>query len=82
MTAPAQLRIELSTGVALPQTGPEGTLMAFSVDYEFAQGEPNAEGYTWVIERAHGGPARQQVSLSAKGTLQVSCPQNFIPIKD
>jgi len=66
--------IQLSAGVALPQTGPDGTLMSFSVDYEFVQGDPSAEGYAWVIERAHGGPARQQVRLSGKGTLQVLIP--------
>jgi hypothetical protein len=68
-TAPAQLPIQLSTGVALPQTGPEGTLMGFSVDYEFAQGEPNAEGYVWVIERARGAAAKQKAKLSQKGNL-------------
>jgi hypothetical protein len=62
--------IHLSTGVALAQTGPEGTMMGFSVDYEFAQGQPDSEGYVWVIERAHGNAARQQVRLTAKGTLQ------------
>jgi hypothetical protein len=70
-TATAQLPIQLSTGVALPQTGPEGTLMGFSVDYEFAQGEPNAEGYVWVIERARGAAGRQNRKLSQKGNLVV-----------
>ena len=64
-----QESIALSTGVALPQTGPEGTMMLFSVDYE-VQGEPNTSGYVWVIERAHGKPARIDRKLSKKGTLE------------
>ena len=66
-----QQAIKLSAGVALPQTGPEGTLMSFSVDYEFTQGEPSSSGYVWVIERAHGGPARQPVQLARQGNLPI-----------
>jgi hypothetical protein len=40
MPAANQPAIQLSAGVALPQTGPDGTLMSFSVDYAFLQGEP------------------------------------------
>ena len=69
--AVGQSSIQLSAGVALPQTGPEGTLMSFSVDYEFVQGEPSPEGYVWVIERAHGNPARQSVKLSKQGNLPI-----------
>ncbi len=62
--------IELATGVALPQTGPEGTMMMFSVEYEFVLGEPNPKsGYVWVIERAKGAPVKQAVRLSKKKTL-------------
>ncbi len=60
-----QTSIQLSAGVALPQTGPDGTLMSFSVDYEFAQGEPSTDGDFWVIERAHGKPLRQQNRLTS-----------------
>jgi hypothetical protein len=56
--------------VALPQTGPEGTMMGFSVSYEFAQGKPDSEGYVWVIERTHGDAARRPVKLTEKGTLE------------
>ena len=49
----------------------QGTLMSFSVDYEFVQGEPSPEGYVWVIERAHGNPARQSVKLSKQGNLPI-----------
>ena len=45
--------------------------MSFSVDYEFVQGEPSSAGYVWVIERAHGKAARQQVKLSKQGNLPV-----------
>jgi hypothetical protein len=66
--------IQLSTGVALPQTGPEGTLMGFHIDYEFVQGQPDSEGYIWIIERAHGAPAKQQVKVSGKGELYTLVP--------
>ena len=66
-----QQAIRVSTGVALPQTGPDGTLMSFSVDYEFTQGEPGSSAYIWVIERAHGGPARQPVQLARQGNLPI-----------
>jgi len=65
--------IELSTGVALPQTGPEGTMMMFSVEYEFVLGEPNPKsGYVWVIERTKGAPVKQAVRLDKKGTLNTA----------
>ena len=66
--------IRLATGVALAQTGPDGTLMSFSVDYQFTAGEPNAAGYVWVIERAQGAPARQPVRLARQGTLPALIP--------
>lgn len=69
--APVRMPIRLSTGVALPQTGPEGTLMSFSVDYSFDQGEPNPSGYSLVIERTRGAPAKQSVRLARKGDLPV-----------
>jgi hypothetical protein len=66
--------IRLSAGVALPQTGPDGTLMSFSVDYEFAEGQPDSGGYTWVIERAHGASAKQKAQLSNHGNLMTLIP--------
>jgi hypothetical protein len=66
----AQFPIRLATGVALAQTGPEGTMMLFSVDYEVTQGQPATSGYVWVIERAHGQPTKVEAKLAAKGTLQ------------
>lgn len=66
-----QQPIRLATGVALPQTGPEGILMSFSIDYEFTEGEPSSSGYVWVIERAHGSSARQPVKLTKQGNLPI-----------
>lgn len=65
--------IRLSAGVALPQTGPDGTLMSFSVDYRLVQGDPAPE-YVWVIERAKGVPARQKVKLGRQGNLPILLP--------
>ncbi len=63
----ARPSIQLSTGVALAQTGPNGTLMSFSVDYEYSPGEADtSSGQVWVIERAHGASARVPVQLSTQ----------------
>jgi hypothetical protein len=67
--------IVLKVGVALPQTGLDGTMMMFSVDYEFVQGEPNSSGYVWVIERAKGSPEKIEVKLAGKGNLPTGMPQ-------
>ncbi|MHB8973341.1 MAG: hypothetical protein ACYC3X_24505 [Pirellulaceae bacterium] len=64
--------------MALPQTGPEGTLMSFSIDYEFTQGTPGSSGYIWVIERAHGDAARQPVQLARQGNLPILI-QGWLP---
>ena len=64
------MAIDLSAGVALPQTGPEGTMMTFSVDYQFTQGEPHPSAtFFWVIERAKGAPAKIAVRLKSKDNL-------------
>ncbi len=54
-------------------------MMMFSVDYEVAEGQPNTLGYVWVIERAHGGPAKLQVKLKPKGTLETALTVNWRP---
>ena len=65
-----QPSIRLSAGVALPQSLPMGTVMSFSVDYQFTQGQPNPSWqYVWVIEPARGEPVRQDVRLTDQGTL-------------
>jgi hypothetical protein len=62
----------------LAQSGPEGTMMMFSVDYEL-EGRPNTSGYIWVIERAHGAAAKLEVKLAEKGTLETSLTVNWRP---
>jgi hypothetical protein len=57
--------------VALAQSLPTGTAMGFSVDYQFAQGEPNPSSrYLWVVEPSNGPPAKIGVRLQEHGTLQ------------
>jgi hypothetical protein len=66
--------IKLSAGVALPQTGPEGILMSFSVDYEL-QGAPGTTPYVWVIDRGQGVSAKRPVRLTKKqGNLIILIP--------
>ena len=76
LPAVQQPPVILSAGVALPQTGPTGTLMSFSVDYQFTQGgpEPTAR-YVWVIERSQGDPHQQPVQLNNEGTLVSLVPE-------
>jgi hypothetical protein len=77
--APAQLElagaaapfpIRLSAGTALPQTGPEGTLMSFSVDYQATGYEPQTSvRCVLVIERGDRQRVEQQLAeVSASGT--------------
>ena len=71
--APIRYSIELNRGVALGQPGPEGTMMMFSVEYEFIVGGPdNPPNYVWVIERAKGGSVKQPVSLKNSGELNAA----------
>lgn len=74
--SPAAPAIDLSAGVALPQSLPTGTAMGMSVDYVFTAGEPlPSQRYVWVIEPAMGDPLRQPVQLSSRGTLQAFFPR-------
>jgi hypothetical protein len=67
--------IRLSTGVALPQTGPTGILMSFSLDYQFLRGEPGSTTqYFWVIEPKRGNSYKQSVRLDRQGTLEILIP--------
>ena len=75
LSSALQPPIKLSVGVALPQTGPTGTLMSFSMDYQFTQGGPDPTAkYVWVIERSQGDPYQRPVQLNGKGTLQILIP--------
>jgi len=68
---PSGTTIELSAGAALAQTLPMGTAMGFSVDYEFADGQPDSSAkYVLVIKPANGQPVKQPVQLESRGTLQ------------
>ena len=54
----------------MPQPTVEGTVMGFSVDYQFIQGQPQpSESFFWVIERSQGAPIKGQVKLKPKDTL-------------
>ena len=54
--------IKLTAAVALAQTGVEGELMSFSVDYRFSKGDLNKESqYLWVVTPGQGPPLEQPV---------------------
>jgi hypothetical protein len=63
--------ISLSVGIALPQPTVDGTVMTFSVDYEFTHGGPGSSGQVWVIERARGAAAKKPVQLARDGNLAI-----------
>lgn len=64
--------VRLRAGVALPQTGPEGILMSFSVDYEFVNGQPSTGSkYRWVIKGSGDRGGALDVKLQKSGNLAV-----------
>lgn len=74
-TSAVSNEVRLRTGVALAQTLPSGTGMAFSVSYDFIGGAPDpACQYIWVIETAKGQGINQPANLSNSGTLQAIVP--------
>lgn len=78
--ARADVAIDLSAALSLPQTGPEGTMMGFSVDYQFTQGQPQpSETFFWVIQRAKGPPVKIAVQLKLKGNLSVMVVTGWRP---
>ncbi|GAB6164614.1 hypothetical protein JCM19992_06140 [Thermostilla marina] len=64
--------VELSVGVALPQTLPEGTAMTFSVDYETAAAPLDA---VWCLKNGRNEMLRQPVRLDRQGNLAAIVPQ-------
>jgi len=67
--AVATFPIRLSAGTSLPQTGPEGTLMSFSVDYLSAGYQPPAGARcVLVVERGDRKRVEQAVEVAASGT--------------
>jgi hypothetical protein len=70
--ASGQQSIRLAMGVALPQTGPEGIMMSFSVEYEVIEAQPDrAAEYVCVVERERGKPAKISVRLARQGALPI-----------
>lgn len=65
----------LSAAVALAMTGPEGTMMGFSVDYRLQGGPPSTGPYYWVIEGAAGKIYRLPVKLDVQGNLMLVVPE-------
>jgi hypothetical protein len=69
------ISIQLSAGVALAQTLPDGTGMLFSVDYRFQQrSNDQSMRYLWVIVPDRGTPITKEVQLSQSGTLTLIVP--------
>jgi hypothetical protein len=67
-----ELPVQLSAGVALPQSLPGGTAIGFSVDYRLVTGRPQPSNrYLWIIRAAHAEqPWEKPVQLQGAGTLQ------------
>jgi hypothetical protein len=67
--AAASFPIRLSAGTSLPQTGPEGTLMSFSVDYQAAGYRPPLGARcVLVVERGDRKRVEQPAEVAANGT--------------
>ncbi len=62
------LRIHLSAGIAVPQSLPDGTVMAISVDYSSNAALHPSARYVWVIKSA-AGEAVNEVKLEDSGNL-------------
>lgn len=61
--------IRLSAGTALPQTGPEGTVIGFSVDYRSGGYRPAGDAHcVLVVETASGRRAEERVEIAEGGT--------------
>jgi hypothetical protein len=71
--------LHLKVGVALPQTGPNGTLMGFSVDYYLIAGSLHEEAryskFYWVIEGMEGFRLATQIP-------QLKQSDNLLLLKD
>jgi hypothetical protein len=74
--APQGLAIRLSAGTALPQTGPEGTIVGFSVDYRVTQGRPEPTSkFVLVVSGSGGKSVEQPLALKPEGTVEFFTPQ-------
>lgn len=70
------LQVDLSAAVALPMTGPEGTMMGFSVDYRIKGAIPTGPSpFVWVIQGQGGKIYRLPVKLDSQGNLMLIVPE-------
>jgi len=69
---------KLKTGIALPQTLPNGTQIGFSVDYRFRTYTPDPQAqYVWEIRQGNGSVEQLAVQITGKkGTLN-----QFLPVR-
>ncbi|TWU14182.1 hypothetical protein CA54_30250 [Symmachiella macrocystis] len=69
---------KLKTGIALPQTLPNGTQIGFSVDYRFRTYTPNPQAqYVWEIRQGDGSIEQLAVQITGRmGTLS-----QFLPVR-
>jgi hypothetical protein len=66
--------IQLSAGIAVPQSLPTGTQMGVSVDYAIRGALNRSSRYVLVISSEGGGNVEAEVKLATSGTLQ-----DFVP---
>ena len=67
--------VKLSVGTCLPVSLPDGTSMAFSVDYQCVNFERAADQKTiWVIEGNSSRPFVTEVVLQDRGELSILTP--------
>jgi hypothetical protein len=75
-TALSATQVSLSAGVALPQSLPQGTVMGFSVDYEFSGGGPvSGRRYLMVIQPRGGTAAEVEFQPAASGNWTAFVPE-------
>ena len=60
--------IQLSAGIAVPQSLPTGTAIGVSVDYRVVGSFTRSSHYRWIVKSA-AGEATSEVQLESSGTL-------------
>lgn len=62
--------VDLTLPVSLPQTGPEGTVMSFGVEYRLLAEAPRDQTYAWMIQSRTGRVFRLDgLQLDRQGNL-------------
>lgn len=62
--------VDLTLPVSLPQTGPEGTIMSFGVEYRLLPEAPRDQTFAWVIQSRSGKIFRLDgLQLDQQGNL-------------